>query len=110
MGTGLEALIGMVGLAVTAVVAFAVYRHQQRKRVRWVEQWVRDYLVSRYGKLPNALNVNCSDDTLWPVLVAFDDPLTRGRCRLQFACPGANATFSLLSEQRDTPPSGPGPI
>jgi len=87
--------------AVAAVGAFALYRWQQRQRVLRVGGWVRDYLSARYGELPNHLNINCSDDRLWPVLVGFDNPRTGARHRLQFACPGPNSTFALLSEQVD---------
>jgi hypothetical protein len=47
------------------------------------------------------LNVNCSDDPLWPVLVSFDDPRTGIRHRLQFACSGQQSTFSLRAETED---------
>ena len=101
MRAGLEPLIGMAALVVVALAVFAVYRWRQRQRVRRVDGWVRDYLAGRYGKLPNGLNVNCSDDTLWPVLVAFGDPLTGARRRLRFDCAGPRSTFSLLSETED---------
>jgi hypothetical protein len=38
---------------------------------------VKNYLCVRYGELPNPLSINCSDDPLWPVLVAFDTPACR---------------------------------
>jgi hypothetical protein len=92
-------LIGMAVLGVTALAAFALYRWRQQKHVRQVEKWVRDYLLVRYGGLPNHLDINCSDDPLWPVLVAFDNPRTGIQHRLRFACPGPESTFSLLSEE-----------
>jgi hypothetical protein len=101
METSAQALVGMAGLALAALAAFALYRWRQRQRVRRVETWVKDYLVARYGVLPNDLNINCSDDTLWPVLVAFDGPRAGSRHSLQFACPGRPSTFSLLSEKED---------
>jgi hypothetical protein len=94
-------LLGMAASAVTALAAFALYRLWQRKRARRVEWWVRDYLSARYGRVPENLNVNCSDDRQWPVLVGFDSPKTGARHRLQFSCPGASSTFSLLSETED---------
>jgi hypothetical protein len=100
MERNMAALIGMVGLAVLA--AFAVYRWRQRDRVRRVERWVKDYLVTRGGQLPTNLHINCSDDTLWPVLVSFDGlPGGGTRHYLQFGCEGPVATFSLLSEKEE---------
>lgn len=96
-----EVLIGIAALAVTALSAFALYRWWQRRRARRVEGWVRGYLSDRYGRLPENLSVNCSDDRLWPVLVGFDSPGTAARARLQFSCPGANATFRLLLETEE---------
>jgi hypothetical protein len=107
MGTGLEALIGMAALAVAALGTFALYRWQQRRRVRRVEGWVRDYLHERYGKLPGGLRVDCSDDRLWPVLVDFDDPTNGGRCRLRFSCSGPRSAISLLGEE---PPADGVPV
>jgi hypothetical protein len=101
MNSSAVAVIAMAAGAVAALGVFALYRWQQRKRVRRVGGWVRDYLSARYGELPNPLTINCSDDRLWPVLVGFDDPQTGARHRLQFACPGPHATFALLSEQVD---------
>jgi hypothetical protein len=95
----MEALIGMVGLAVLA--AFAVYRWRQHERVRRVERWVKDYLVTRDGQLPTNLLINCSDDLLWPVLVSFDGSPGGSRHYLQFGCGGPISTFSLLSEKED---------
>jgi hypothetical protein len=100
-----EVLIGIAALAVTALAAFALYRWWQRKRARRVEGWVSGYLSARYGRVPENLSVNCSDDRPWPVLVGFDSPATGARHRLQFSCPGANATFRLLSETEDARPT-----
>jgi hypothetical protein len=105
MDGSVEALVVMAVSALAALAAFAVYRWRQRRRVRRVEGWVEAYLVDRYGKLPAGLHINCSDDTLWPVLVAFDGPGGGPRHRLQFACPGPDATCSLLSEEEDAPGS-----
>jgi hypothetical protein len=100
--TNSGALIATAALALTALAAFTVYRWRQRKRVRRVEQWVKKYLSFRYNGQLSPLNINCSDDPLWPVLVAFDDPRTRIRHRLRFACAGSHSTFSLLSEKEET--------
>jgi hypothetical protein len=103
MEKSLVALIGMAGVALAALGIFALYRWQQRKRVRRVKNGVKDYLVLRYGELPNDLNINCSDDALWPVLVSFDDSHTGRRHRLQFGCWGPVSTLSVLSEKEDEP-------
>jgi len=100
MDSRVGTLVG-IALVLVALAAFAVYRWQQRKRVRWVEGRVREYLVERYGGLPNHLNINCSEDPLWPVLVSFDDPRTGTRNRLQFSCSGPASTFSLFSEKEE---------
>jgi hypothetical protein len=94
-------LIGLAGLAVAALAAFALYRWWQRRHVRQVGEWVKGYLTARYGALPERLHVNCSDDSLWPVLVAFDGPRPGTRHRLQFACAGPPATYALLSEKEE---------
>jgi hypothetical protein len=107
MERSLEALIGMAGVAFVALAVFALYRRQQRQRVRRVESRVKDYLVVRYGELPNDLSINCSDDALWPVLVSFDDAHTGRRHRLQFGCWGPVSTLSLLSEKEDERWNGP---
>jgi hypothetical protein len=89
-------------LALTALAGVSLYRWQQRIRVRQVGGSIKDYLVARFGKLPDHLSINCSDDTLWPVLVAFDDARTGSRHSLQFACLGPPSTLSLLSEKEET--------
>jgi hypothetical protein len=93
-----EVLLGVSALVLAALTAFAAYRWQQRKRARRVEAWIREFLLARYGNLPAHLTINCSDDHSWPVLVAFDDPRGGTRHRLQFACAGQPAAYSLLSE------------
>jgi hypothetical protein len=97
-----EVLIGTAVLALTALAAFAVYRWRQRERVRRIERWVKDYLSVRFDGQPNRLSINCSDDPLWPVLAAFEDPRTGIRWSLQFACAGSPSTFSLLSDKEET--------
>lgn len=97
MNTTSAALIGTAGVALLAL-AFAVYRWQQRKRVRRVEQWVREYLAERYGEVPDDLHINCSDDTNWPVLVSFNSRQNGTSHRLQFVCGRTIPTFFLLSE------------
>ena len=92
-------LIAMV--AFTAVAAFAVYRWWQRRRVLRVEQWIKEYLSVHYGALPDHVNINCSDDRLWPVLVAFESSRTGSRHSLRFACGGPESTFSLLSDSEE---------
>jgi hypothetical protein len=102
METNAEMLMAVAVLVVTALAAFAVYRWRQQRYVRQVKRWVEGYLSTRYGELPNHLNINCSDDRLWPVLVAFDHPRTGLRHSLQVACWGPQSTFSLLSEKEET--------
>jgi hypothetical protein len=97
-----ELLIGVATLALVALVAFALYRRRQRHRVRRVEGWVKDYLCARYGELPTRLSINCSDDHLWPVLVAFNAPRTGIRHRLQFTCGATHSTFELSAEKEET--------
>lgn len=92
-------LIGMAVLGVSCLVGFAIYRWRQRERVRQVETWVKDYLFIRYGELPNDVTINCTDDRLWPVLVAFDTPRTGIRHNLQFACAGRPSSWLLLLEK-----------
>lgn len=94
-------LIGTTALGLIALVAFLIYKWEQKKRVHRIEQWVKDYVLDRYGDLPNPLNIKCSDDMLWPVLMAFDTPRTATRHRLQFICEKAHSTFALLSEKEE---------
>ncbi|MBI3410919.1 MAG: hypothetical protein HY040_21505 [Planctomycetes bacterium] len=101
MLNNVEILIGMAALGFTALVVFSLYKLRQKKRVRRVEGWVKDYLVFRYGELPNPLSINCSNDALWPVLVAFEAPLTRIRHSLQLTFGGVYSTLKLLSEKEE---------
>lgn len=101
MQNNVEVLIGMAALGLTALVSFAIYRLWQKKRVRRVEGWVKDYLFARYGELPIPLSINCSDDPLWPVLVAFDAPRSRIRHDLQLTFAGVHSTLTLLSEKEE---------
>ncbi len=91
-------LIGMATLAI-AVLAFAAYAWWRRQRVHRVEARVKRYLCDRYGALPDRLNINCSDDSLWPVLVTFNAPLTGSRHSLQFTGTEKHSAFVLLSER-----------
>ena len=91
-------LIRLATLGLLTLIGFAVYRRRQRQRVCRVEGWVKDYLCARYGELPNQLSINCSDDPLWPVLVAFNAPRTGIRHRLQFTCGATRSTFALLAD------------
>jgi|SRR5579884_2160382 len=88
-------------LAVTALVVFALSRRRQRLRARRVGLRVNEYLLARCGTLPTSLNINCSIDPLWPVVVAFVDPRTGARHRLRFDCCGPHAALSLVSEKED---------
>jgi hypothetical protein len=97
-----EVLIGMVMFGLTALAVFAAQRWRQRRRVRRVEGWIKEYLSVRYGELPGHLNINGSDDPLWPVVVAFDSPATGIRQSFQFACVGPQSTLSLLSHKAET--------
>ena len=63
--------------------------------------WVKDYLRVRYGELADPLSINCSNDPLWPVLVAFDAPSTGIRHRMQFTCGGRQTTYALHSEKEE---------
>jgi hypothetical protein len=88
-------------IALAAVVVAVVYQWRQRSRVRLVECWVKNYLVTRFGELPNRLNINCSNDRLWPVVVAFGDIRNEIPHRLQFSCTGDPSTFSLVSDREE---------
>jgi hypothetical protein len=99
METSAEVLMWMAGLALIALAAFVVYGWRRRARVRRVEGWVRNYLVARFGGLPDRLSINWYGDPLAPVLVNFADPRTGTRQHFRFACTGAPATFRLLLER-----------
>jgi hypothetical protein len=95
------ALITMATLGFTAVVAGAVYRWRQGQRAARIDRWVKEYLRARFGKLPDALAINSSGDSHWPVLVRFDALHTGTRHCLQFSCAGTDSTFALLSEKEE---------
>lgn len=101
MDSSVEVLIGMAVVVIAGLVAYAIYRRRQRRRVHRVEEWVKKYLSDRYGELPTALRIDCSDDRLWPVLVDFTGPCPGVRHRLQFTCGGTRSTFALLSEKEE---------
>ena len=101
MDTTTEVLIGMAALGLSAVAAPVVYRWRQRKSIRRVEEWVKNYLCVHYGELPNPLSIHCSADPLWPVLVAFDTPCTGIRHRMRFTCGRTHSTLALLSEKEE---------
>src|SRR5437899_1449737 len=83
------------GAALIAVVTVLVYRKGRRRRALRVETAARKYLSDRYGGPPNNLTINCSDDALWPVLVAFVHPKTGVRHRLQFGVCERDTSLSL---------------
>lgn len=101
MENSAEVVIGIGALVIICLAAFVAYRWRRQRRVRQIEKWVKEYLCVRYGELPDALKINCSNDPLWPVLVAFDAPRTGVRHRLRFACGRAHSAFALVSEQED---------
>jgi hypothetical protein len=96
-------LVGMAAAALLAVVVVAVYRRGWHRRALRVGTSARAYLFNQYGQLPKNLTINCSDDTLWPVLVAFDRPKTGVRHRLQFGVRERDTSLALLSEKADNP-------
>ena len=71
------------------------------KCVRQVNSWVRDFLVGRYGELPDHLSINGLEDFLCPVVAPLDHPVSGIRHRMQFACPGSIASFQLISEREE---------
>lgn len=114
MGGNAGVLIAVTALVFIALAALAAYRWRQRRRVLRVQEWVKGYLLTRYGEQPSRLDINCSDDPLWPVLVSFDLPRTGVHHRLRFACQGPSS-LSLLAEKEvarqrncsDEPPIDP---
>ena len=101
MPTTAQVLMGMVLLGFTALAMCALYRWQRRGRVRRIEGLVRNYLTARYNGLPGHLQIQCSDDPLWPVLVAFDGPCAGTRRRIRFDCSGPRSALSILSETEE---------
>jgi hypothetical protein len=98
-----EVLVGVAAAALVALLVVVAYRRGRRRRALRVEAAVGKYLSGRYGALPKNLTVNCSDDALWPVLVAFDHPQTGARHRLEFGVREQDASVSLISERTDNP-------
>ena len=94
-----ELLIWMAGLALITLAAFVVYGWRRRARVRRVEGWVRDYLVTRFGGLPDFLSINWHGDPLALVLVNFIAPRTGIRQHFRFAYAGTPANITLLLER-----------
>ena len=107
MDDSVAVLLWVAAGSVAGVVAFALYRWRQRRRVRRVERWVGEYLSARYGELPSPLHINCSDDRLWPVLVDFGNRATGMRHRMRFDCPGSGASLSLLQGDWDKSEAAP---
>ncbi len=96
MHTSAEVRSVMAGVGFLALAAFAAYGWGRRRRARRIGAWVRAFLSDRYGAVSAGLTVDCSDDALWPVLAAFNDPRTGARHRLWFACWGPSASYALL--------------
>jgi hypothetical protein len=101
MDRSVEVLIGMLATVIPGLVVYVIYRWLQRRRVRRVQGWVKEYLSDRYGVVPASLRIACSDDRLWPVLVDFIAPRTGVRRRLRFTCDGARSTFALHSDKEE---------
>jgi hypothetical protein len=98
-------LLGMMAFAAVALVGFIIYRWRQRDRVRRIRSWIANYLATRFGAPPNRLNINCSDDPLWPVLVGFDHPTTGFRHVLRFACAGSSSSWAVDPKTDELAPS-----
>jgi hypothetical protein len=93
---------GMVGVPIAVgLAALALYKWRRSQRTRLVGESVKGFLTNRYGDLPKHLTIDCSDDALWPVLVAFDNPQTGARQRLQFDVRERDSTVSLRSEKEE---------
>jgi hypothetical protein len=101
MDRSVEILIGMAAVVIVGLLAYAIYRWRQQRRVNRVEGWVKEYLSDRYGELTAPLRIDCSDDRLWPALVDFTSPRTVVRHRLNLTCDGTHATVALLSEKEE---------
>ncbi len=98
-----EVLIPAAALASLALAAYVGYAWRRRSRVRRAEGWVRDYLMARYGGLPDRLSIDCSADPLWPVLVNFTEQQTGARRHLRFSWAGGAAPPELTSEREPRP-------
>ncbi len=85
-------------LAIATICGFFVYRWRQQQRVRDVNLKIKDYLRGRFGRVPDNLTINCSDDPLWPILVSFTTAPYDDKHRLQFMCAGPISTLALLTE------------
>ena len=92
-----EVLMLVSGL-VLALAAFVVFRQRQHRRVERIKTWINEYLTARYSEPPLHLHIDCSDDPLWPVLVAFERPRSGTRHSLRFSCAGSQPTYALVSE------------
>lgn len=101
MDRSVEILIGTATVVIAGLVAYAIYQWLRRRRVHFVEGWVKEYLSGRYGELPVPLHIECSDDRLWPVLVNFTSPRSGVRHYLRFTVGRTHSTFALLSEKEE---------
>jgi|SRR6185312_845413 len=99
-----QLMLGMVALL--AITAFGVYRWTQSRRVAGVNAWIRNFLSTRYGALPENLHIICTDDQLWPVLATFDRLSVGSRNMLHFSCSGDQSNYRLLSENEERRASG----
>lgn len=95
-----ELTLAILGL-LAAIFAFTAYRWYCRRRSARITIWIKKFLSNRYGELPKELQIYCTDDERWPVLVAFDNPHPGNRRRLQFICSGAQSNYRLQSENVD---------
>jgi hypothetical protein len=91
----------LVGILLVTLVAIGIHRWIQERRKARVKLWIGDFLASRYGKLPENLQINCTDDQLWPVIVTFDGA-SGSRHLLHFTCAGAPTKFCLASEREES--------
>jgi len=88
-------------LALLAIAAFGVYRWTQSRRVAGVNVWIRNFLLTRYGALPENLHIICTDEQLWPVLATFDRLSVGSRHMLHFSCSGDQSNYRLDSENEE---------
>jgi hypothetical protein len=99
MNNSAEVLIGMAALAIIAMVAFIVFAYWQKRRNQQIVKWVQNFLLVRYGELPGALHINCSNDRRWPVLATFKTPNTGTLHSMHFSCGGTEASYAVVSEK-----------